>query len=140
MTKAVAFVLVVGAVGAFVLLRGDGAGKAVRSCLEDAGASVEKARNKIVLPYALALGSGERVQELPALDHASVYGVRRGSGEAILFFARNGEDAESLEETFVTFGASQGVRLPARRAGSVLLVWTVPLPPSESYALDTCIG
>ena len=141
MGKAIAIGLVVAAAAGFWLLRGrDGEAKAVRACIEKTGASVEDAPNaKRTFPYALALGSGQSVQEMPELNRASVYGVRQGAGEALLFFARNGDDAASLEQTFVGFGAAGGIRVPAKRAGKVLLVWTVPVDTALSWPVDSCL-
>jgi hypothetical protein len=133
-------VVLIAAGAGFLLLRGDDDAKAVRSCLEKAGATVQRAPHaKQVFPYALALGSGERVEPFPGLDRASVYGIRFGRGEALLFFAHDSSDARRIEETLVDFGARGGVNIPTRRAGKTLLVWTVPVSTATSWPLDSCI-
>ena len=140
MVKGAAIVLVA-AVAAYLLLGRSGDGTAVISCLEKAGATVQRSSPnfKRAFPYMLALGSGERVQSYPELDDARAYGVRFVRGEALLFFAHDSDDAASIEQVLVGFGARGGVTVPARRADKVLLVWTVPVASSLSYPLDSCI-
>jgi len=133
-------IALVAGIAAFILLGRDDKAEAVRSCIEKAGATVEESPNaKQIFPYLLAIGAGTSVQSMPELDDASVYGVRYGDGEALLFFARDGEDAGSLEQTLVGFGAGGGVDVPSSRAGKVLLVWTVPVSGAASSPLDACI-
>jgi hypothetical protein len=115
-----AAIVLIAAVAAFLLLgRENGKGTAVVSCLEKTGATVEKRPHaKQLFPYMIALGSGTNVQPVPELHDASVYGVRYGRGEALLFFTHDSDDAASLEQVLVGLGARGGIPPhEARRQG-----------------------
>ena len=119
---------------------GESKADAVRSCLEDAGATTKKnERFELLFPYLMAVGTGTGVESFPELDGAKVYGVAYGEGEALLFVGEEAEDAEAFEQTLVELGAIEGVDVPARRSDNVLLVWTVPLEPYETASLDDCV-
>jgi hypothetical protein len=128
------------AVAAFLVLGRDDTAEAVRECIEKAGATVEASPNFAQLfPYAMALGADSRVGSYPELEEATVYGVAYGEGEALLFVGDDESDAEAFERTLTGFAAGGGVTLPSRRAGKVLLIWTVPLASFAAAPLDDCV-
>jgi hypothetical protein len=126
---------------AFLLSSRDGKAEVTRTCIEDVGATVvkESGQFQLLFPYLVALGENARVRSFPELDDAKVYGVRFGAGEAVLFLAGSDDDARDIEGTLLDLAASEGSDLPSRRAGNVVLVWTVPVPLSESLAIDACV-
>jgi hypothetical protein len=132
---------VLAVVAAYFLFRDDSA-QAVRDCMEKAGASVrENPQFARLFPYLVAVAGTERVKSYPELDGATVYGVRYGTGEALLFVGHDDGAARAFERTLVRYAARGGRSTPARRKGRVLLIWTVPMEsPSASTAIDGCVG
>jgi len=131
---AVALVLL----GAFFMFRDDKA-KAVRNCMEKAGASLRESREfGRLFPYLVAASRVERVRSFPELKGATVYGVQYGTGEALLFVGRDGGAARAFERSLTQYAARGGRTLPSRRDGKVLLIWTVP--PSSTSTVDSCVG
>jgi hypothetical protein len=93
-----------------------------------------------LFPYLVAVGGTERVTSYPELDGATVYGVKYGTGEALLFLGRDDGAARAFERTLVRYAARGGRSTPARRKGRVLLIWTVPMEsPSASSRIDGCV-
>jgi hypothetical protein len=120
---------------------GESKADAVRSCLEEAGATTKKSeRFELMFPYLVAAGTGAPVESFPELEGATIYGVAYGEGEALLFVGEESDDARAFQRTLVELGAVEGVDVPARRSDYVLLIWTVPLEPYETASLDDCVS
>jgi hypothetical protein len=126
------------AVAAFFLFGRSTKAEAVRECIEETGATVESAPHFAqAFPYLVAAASNERVGSYPELDDSSAYGVRYGTGEAVLFVAKDADRARRFERTMTELAASGGAEVPTRRVDNVLLLWTQP--PSLTAAVDDCL-
>ena len=94
----------------------------VRRCMGDAGATVRKAEQFTrMFPYLEAAGTGKRVQGHPEFKGASVYSVRAGDWEGLLFVGKSDGDARAFERAVRVFDLGGDVR--SRSAKNVMLLW-----------------
>ena len=115
----------------------DDAAAGIRECMTKAGATLQKSeRFEQAFPYLEAASTGERVQNHPELEGASIYAVKSGRAQALLFVGESKSDARAFERTLRALGWSLDIR--SRQADRVLLLWLEP-PESAFDPVGDCV-